>query len=163
MPKVTKIIDEELVNKARDALGALGDNGIVAIRLRAIIASYKHSIKIVSEVFGINRSSLHRWVLLFKNGGIESLKNIKKPPRSKLNQEQQLIVRSWVENDNTITIKKIVIMIKDNFDSSLSKSSIHRMLINLGFSHITGRTKHYKANYSAQAEFKKKSTRKNTK
>lgn len=163
MPKVTKIIDQELVKNASDALAKLGDDGIVAIRLRAIIASHKHSIKTVSEVFGINRSSLHRWVLLFKDGGIEALKNMKKPSRSKLKEEQQLLVKSWVEGDNTITIKKLGIMIKEEFGFPLAKSSIHRMLINLGFSHITGRKKHYKANDSAQAEFKKKSTRESSK
>jgi len=51
-------------------------------------------------------------------------------------------------------------MIEEKFDIKISKSSVHRLLIKLGFSHITGRAEHYKSDKSAQAEFKKKSARK---
>ena len=158
MPKTTKIIDQELVTNAERALNSLGDNGVVAIRLKAIIASYKHGIKKVSEVYDINRSSLHRWVDLFRKGGVEKIKNISKPPRSKLTEAQKGELKRWIENDSGLTIKAIKIKIKEAFDVSIEKSSIHRMIKNLGFSHITGRKKHYKTNESAQAEFKKKST-----
>ena len=160
MTKKTKLIDEKLATQASEELAKLNDIGIVAIRLKAIIAAFKYGIKIVSEVFDINRSSLHRWVALYKNGGCDALKNIKKPPRSKFDQQNQEIIKSWIEHDANLTIKKLGIMIEEKLNISASKSSIHRLLMKLGFSHITGRTKHYKANESAQAEFKKKSSSK---
>lgn len=52
-------------------------------------------------------------------------------------------------SDSGLTIKAIKIQIKENFDINLEKSSIHRMLKKPGFSHITGRKKHYKSNESA--------------
>jgi len=106
---------------------------------------------------GINRSSLHRWVALFRDGGVEGIQNISKPSRSKLNEEQRNEIMSWIESNNGLTIKVIKIQIKERFDIDLEKSSIHRMIHKLGFSHITGRKKHYKSNESAQVEFKKKS------
>jgi transposase len=157
MSKVTKIIDKELVEEAEKALDNLGCDGVVAIRLKAIIASYKHGLKKVSEVYDINRSSLHRWVALFKSGGVESIKNISKSSRSKLNIEQKNELKLWIEADSGLTIKAIKIKIKEQFDIDIEKSSIHRMIHGLGFSHITGRKKHYKSNQSAQVDFKKKS------
>lgn len=50
MPKVSKIINEELVLKAERALNKLGKDGVVVMRLKAIIASSKHGIKKVAEV-----------------------------------------------------------------------------------------------------------------
>jgi transposase len=158
MPKTTKIIDKEMETNAQKALEELGNNGVVALRLKAIIASYKHGIKKVAEVYEINRSSLHRWVALFKNKGAEGLKNIPKPPRAKLSVEQQNQVKSWVLLDSGLTIKAIKIKIQESFDIDVGKTSIHRMLNVLGFSHITGRKKHYKSDESAQVEFKKKAT-----
>jgi transposase len=169
MPKTTKLIDQEIVDRASKELSNLKniknlkDVGVVSIRLRAIIAAFTCGIKIVSEVFNINRSSLHRWVSLYRNSGLEGLKNIKKPPRSKLNQEQQSQFKEWVEKDNTLTIKKLGIMIEERFGFKLSRSSIHVLLGKLGFSHITGRTRHYKANKVDQEEFKKKSADKSSK
>ena len=58
---------------------------------------YRYSIKKESEVFDINRYS-------FKNGGVEAFKNTKRPPRSKLKGDQQLLAKSCVENDNSITM-----------------------------------------------------------
>jgi transposase len=158
MPKVSKIINKELVLKAREALNNRGKNGVVVTRLRAIIASSKHGIKKVAEVYDINRSSLHRWAALFRDQGIDGLKNIAKPSRSKLNTTQKDVIKTLIERDSSITIKKLKIVIKEKFDIDIEKSSIHRMLGALGFRHITGRKRHYKADESSKEEFKKKST-----
>ena len=158
MPKKTKLIDQELVMNAERALNLLGDNGVIAIRLTAIIASYKHGIKKVSEVYDINRSSLHRWVDLFKKGGVEKIKNISKRPRSKLRQDQKGELKKWIENDSGLTIKAIKIKIKEVFDVSIEKSSIYRMIKNLGFSHITGRKNIMKLTNLRKQNLKKSTT-----
>lgn len=124
--------------------------------VKAIIAAYKNGIKKVCEVYDISRSSLHRWVRLFKARGIEGIKNANKPPRSKLNKTQEAIVKEWLEEDANVTIKKLKIRIEEEFQTGIGKSSVHRLILKLGFSHITGRKRHYKSDPSAQAEFKKK-------
>lgn len=159
MPKKTKIIAGALLLEARNALDKLGEAGVLSVRLKAIIASSKCGIKQVCEVYDINRSSLHRWAALFRDKGIDGLRNIPKPPRSKLSSPQKDEVKSWIEGDSGITIKKLKILIKERFDIDIEKSSIHRMVQRLGFSHITGRKRHYKSDESSKEEFKKKSTR----
>ena len=121
MPRETKIIDEDLVKEALKAVDKLGHEGIAATRLKAIVAAHKHGIKKVSEVYDINRSSLHRWVSLFKKGQIEAIKNAKKPPRSKLSKEQQEVVKSWIDNDYNLTLKKLGIMIEEEFSLFLER------------------------------------------
>ena len=158
MPKASKLIDIALVEKAKEALSMLGNNAIAAIRLKAIIASYKHGIKAVAEIYDINRSSLHRWVALFKEGQLDSIINQSKASRSKITQGQLSVMESWILTDHNITIKKLGIMIQNEWGMRLGKSTIHRALVKLGFSHITGRKKHYKSNETDQVEFKKKST-----
>ena len=157
MPKTSKILDEELVLKAQAALKKLKEKGVVEVRLKAIIAAGKHGIKKVAEVYDINRSSLHRWVALFRDKGVEGLKNVPKPSRSKLSTEQKGEIRALVEKDSGITIKKLKIAIKEKFNIDIGKSSIHKMLQALGFRHITGRKRHYKSDESLKEEFKKKS------
>lgn len=159
MPKESKLIDKELVRRAKEELERLGKEGVVAMRLKAIIASYSHGIKKVAEVYDINRASLHRWVKLFKEGDVADIKNASKPSRSKLSEKQEELVRSWIESDHNITIKKLKIMIEEKFAVDIGKSSVHRLMKKLGFSHITGRRRHYKSKQSLQEEFKKKSSR----
>lgn len=107
--------------------------------------------------YDINRSSLHRWVALLRDKGIDGLKNIAKPSRSKLTTAQKDEIKSLIERDSSITIKKLKIVIKEKFAIDIEKSSIHRMLGMLGFRHITGRKRHYKSDESSKEEFKKKS------
>jgi transposase len=159
MPKTSKIIEGELVLKAEKALSKIGNEGVVAVRLKAIIASSKHGIKKVAEVYDINRASLHRWAALFRDNGVEGIRNVGKPSRSKLSMAQKEEVVGLINADRGITIKKLKILIKERFDIDIEKSSIHRMLKSLGFSHITGRKRHYKSNESSKEEFKKKPTK----
>ncbi len=155
MPKISKIIDEAMVLKAEKALRQIRGCGVAALRLKAIIASSKHGLKKVAEVYDINRGSLHRWIGLFRDKGALGIENIGKPPRSKLSSAQKEEVAFWINEDSAITIKKLKILIKERYDIDIGKSSVHRMLQKLGFSHITGRKRHYKSDQSSQEEFKK--------
>ncbi len=157
MPKETKIITQEMVTVAEKELNKLKEIGRIAIRLKAIIASSKHGIKKVAEVYDISRGSMHRWIGLFRDHGVDGLKNEKKPARSKLKAEQKKEIKELIEAESGITIKKIKIVIKERFDIDMEKSSIHKMMTDMGFRHITGRKKHYKSDDSLKKEFKKKS------
>jgi transposase len=159
MPKKTKMVDEALVKDAREALELLGSNAIISIRLRAIIASYTHEIKKVADIFDINRATLHGWIKTFKDGGVDLMSNAKKPSRSKLKEEHQAFIKETVEKNSKVTVKQLRLDIEQKFSLICSKSAVHRMLDRLGFSHITGRKRHYKSSESAKADFKKKSKR----
>ena len=55
MPKASKLVDIDLVQRAEASLKSLGKYGVVAHRLQAIIALYKHGFQKVSEVYDIDK------------------------------------------------------------------------------------------------------------
>jgi len=155
MSKRSVLINEDIVSRAEKALKQLGQTGLVANRLKAIIASHKHGIKTVATVSDVSRASIHRWVNVLREKGVEGLKNANKPSRSKLKANQKKIIKHWLEANPNLTIKELGIRINKEFKTDVGKSSIHRSLISLGFSHITGRQKHYKGDQLRQEDFKK--------
>lgn len=159
MSRTVTTITPDLVTQAQACLDKLGDVGPVSIRLRAIIAAYHHGVKQVCEVLDVSRPSVHRWMVKFRQEGVEGLRNASKPPRSKLNAAQKAELKRWLEAKPTSTLKELVIRIEEEMGMPINKSSVHRTLLQLGFAHITGRKRYYKANQAAQESFKKNSTR----
>lgn len=157
MTKKTVLISEALFLQAQGRLRELGKIGKISNRLQAIIASYKHGIKQAAQILDISRATLHRWIRGFAQQGVDGLCDAGKPPRSKLNAKQKNMLKEWVETTPTLTLKELGARIKKELGFSVGKSSIHRALVALGFSHITGRKKHYQSNILAQEEFKKNS------
>jgi len=155
MGRKVSVIEVNHVEEARKDLKALGCKGVVARRLQAIISCYKNGIKKVSEVLDLNRSTLNNWMNDYKRYGIEGLMNDCKPSRSKLKEEHILALKRWIEEKPTYTIKELVNKFAMELELSIGKSSVHRALIKLGFSHITGRKKHYKSDEEVQESFKK--------
>jgi transposase len=157
MSKKTVLISEDVFLYAEDSLKNMGRTGRASNRLQAIIAAYKHGIKHVAEVLDVSRASIHRWVNLLRDKGVDGLRDVSKPARSKLNEKQKNILKVWIEDNPALTIREIGIKIAKEFKLEVGKSSIHRTLTSLGFSHITGRQKHYKSDEQRQNEFKKNS------
>lgn len=157
MSKRTVLISEKVFLSAEENLKQLGRAGKISNRLQAIVASYKHGIKQVAEILDISRASIHRWVNLFREEGIDGLSDAPKPSRSKLDTRQKNTLKNWLGTNPTLTIKELGVRIKKELGISLGKSSIHRTLTSMGFSHITGRPKHHKGDNLKQEEFKKNS------
>lgn len=149
------VINKECVDKAVMDLKAIGDLGIAANRLQAIISAYKNGVKKVLEVLDLSRDTFNRWCNDYKKYGIEGLMNDKKPSRSKLNDEQKIILNDWISADPSYTLKELVYKCNKEFGLEIGKSSIHRALNSLGYAHITGRKQHYKSSIEKQEEFKK--------
>jgi transposase len=151
------ILDDGVVEVAEANLKQLGSNGVVANKLKAIIAAKKHGIKLTSEVYDINRKTLTSWVKEVKNNRIDNL-NIK-PGRGrklKLNKKQEEKILAWVTKDPNITIDKLLSMILNKLGVVLSRATVHRVLQRLSLSYITPRPLHYKQDASTHDEFKKK-------
>lgn len=155
MTKKTKLISEDVFLKAEQELKKLGSAGRVSNRLRAIASSYKHGIKQVSEIMDISSRSIHKWVRLFREKGVEGLYDAGKPPRSKFDEKQKNVIKRWLEASPTTTLKELAIKINKEWGSKVGKSSIHRAIVSLGFAHITGRPKHHKSDDLKQEAFKK--------
>jgi transposase len=157
MGRTVTTINEEVVTQAQACLDKLGDVGPVSTRLRIIIAAYHHGVKQVCEVLEVSRPSVHRWMVKFRQEGVEGLRNASKPARSKLNAAQKAELKRWLEAKPTSTLKELVLRIEEEMGLLINKSSVHRTLMQLGFAHITGRKRYYKADPAAQDSFKKNS------
>lgn len=100
------------------------------------------------------------WIRTFEKSGIEGLKSkVKNPRKPKLSQIQKEQIKSWIESDPNITMKKLKSMIKKNFNIEISLVGIWKNVQQMNFSHITARSVHYKQNKEKLEEFKKNSNR----
>ncbi len=85
--------------------------------------------------------------------GLES--KVKNPKKPKLDLEQKEQIRSWIESDPNITMKKLQSMIRKSFDIKISLVGIWKNVQKMDFAHITARSVHYKQDKEKLEEFKK--------
>ena len=162
MSGISKAISEELYNKVVEELRTCGRQGDVSRKLQAIKSAKEHDITLVAKIYGVSRLSIMNWIKDFKSMGAEGLK-IKEGRGRKaiVNPEEEEVIRKWLEQDNTITIKVLKLRIEGELGKKIGKTATHDLMKKLGFSYITPRPKHYKQVEEKQVEFKKKSTREN--
>jgi transposase len=160
MPYPTKLISEELFNKALLELDALGRYGKLSTRLQLIVISKNLSISGAARALGFNRVSVAKWIKRFDKEGISGLEDrCGKGRKTLINPKIISELQRLIKQDSQVTLKKLKIEIQNKFDITLSKSTIHNYVKSLGFAHITGRPKHYKQNKEKLEEFKKNSKR----
>jgi transposase len=134
MPKT--IINEEIYEKARNGLIQLKSKGTAANKLKAIMASYKHGAKKVSEILDVDITSIYKWTIKLDREGYRSLINqAKHQDGIKLKKIHKERIRKWLEKDPNISITDIKEKIKNQFNIDLSKSTIHRAMKDSGFSY----------------------------
>lgn len=143
MPKT--IIDESIYKKAKDGLMRLQSEGTAANKLKAIMASYKHGSKKVSEIFDVDITSIYKWVVkLEKEGYISLINKAKHHGGIKLKQIHKDKIKKWLEKDSNSSISQIHEKLEKYFDLNVSRSTVHRAMKSVGFSYITPRKNHYK-------------------
>jgi transposase len=104
------------------------DNHRIYYKLIAISALKKNSIQDICQVFNINRITLYRWVLGFKNSGISGLADKPKGHMpSKLSSFQKKELQCWVESKTDSsgiptdwTIHKLRAELKQKFGITIS-------------------------------------------
>ena len=130
--------------------------------MQAIIASSKHGATKVSEVLGVSRASIYRWIKELKEGGLQAIINKRKHQDGfKLTNQHKEKIKEWLLNRPNISINEVKEKLKQYCKVDVSRATVHRAMRSSGFSYITPRKQHYKQNKSAVAEFKKKSTKSN--
>lgn len=153
-----QLITEEVYKDALSYLKTMNKDGRRAIRLRAIVSAKENGVNIVAKIFGTTSNTLRNWVKSFKESGLEGLDYQEgRGRKSKLSDDHRQKILSWVKKDPSITIREILIKLKEQFEVESSKSAVHRILHELKLSYITPRPIHHKQNKSSQDEFKKKS------
>jgi transposase len=158
MARPSKLLDNEVVLLAHEGLKKLGKSGLVARKLQAIIAAKKHGISKTAEFYAITKASLIKSIKELKKESIKALEvQIGRGRKFLLNHEQEQEVKKWIEENSSITISHLRLMILDHMKITLSSATVHRLMQRLKFSYITPRPKHYKQDEKLKAEFKKKS------
>lgn len=159
MSGVSKAISDELYINVVESLRICGQQGDISRKLQAIKSAKEHDITLVAKIYGVSRHSIMNWIKDFQAMGVEGLK-IKKGRGRKpiITSEEEGVIRSWLEQDNTMTIKSLKLRIERELGKKIEKSATHTLMKRLGFSYITPRPKHYKQVEQRKVEFKKKST-----
>lgn len=160
MGMLPQLITKSLYERAVAQLQTLKEDNRAAIRLRAIVPAKDHGVHVVAKVFDVSANTLRTWVRSYEKEGLAGLYN--KPGRgrkSHLQESHHQAMRAWVQEDPNLTLDKMVLKFKQEFDVDTSKSAVHRVLLKLGLSYITPRPIHHKQDKSLHEEFKKKSKR----
>jgi len=162
MARPSKLLDEEIVNRANEGLKKLGKSGLVARKLQAIIAAKKYGITKASLFYFTTKKSLIKWIKELKEESIKSLEvQAGRGRKFILNPSQEEEVKGWINDNCNITINQVRLLIQDKMNIKLSISTVHRMMQRLRFSYITPRPSHYKKDKKLGVEFKKKSSEEN--
>lgn len=157
MAQVSKLLNNQVVSLAESGLKKLGRDGIVANRLKIILAAKEHGITDVCRVHGISRTTLTDWVKRLGSVGIDGLVNKPKRPQSPLANHENTI-RNWIEENHNITVRELLVKANEQLDIQVSQTAMRRVIKKLNFSYITPRPRHHKQNENSHAEFKKKSS-----
>jgi transposase len=139
------IINEAIYEKAKNGLIQLQSQGTAANKLKAIMASYKHGAKKVSQIFDIDITSIHKWTVKLEKDGYKALINKAKHRGGiKLIQIHKDKIKKWLEQDPNYSIDQMHEKLENYFDLDVSRSTVHRAMKSVGFSYITPRQNHYK-------------------
>ncbi|AIL65489.1 Transposase [Rickettsiales bacterium Ac37b] len=154
----SKLITEEIYNKAKIILKESSEISRVSLRLRAIVAAKEHGVATVSKIFNITSNTLRSWVKSFVAEEVGGLNyRTGRGRKSKLLEVHREAIEEWISKDCNLTLAQIVIRLEEEFSIKSSKSAVHRVLDDLKLSYITSRPTHSKGNLEAQELFKKKS------
>jgi transposase len=158
MARKSKLLDDEVENLAITALKKIGKSGLVGRKLQVILAAKKHGITKTAEFYSITKKSIITWIKELKEKSVTALEvGVGRGRKFLLNQDQELEVKKWIEENCNITIRHLRLLIIDRMGICLAPATVHRLMQRLRFSYITPRPKHYKQNEKLKTEFKKKS------
>ena len=156
MACVSKLLEDYVAEYAIKSLKKIGKDALLGRKLQAVISAKKHGISKVAEVYDISRTTLTSWIKHLRNGALDKLKApSERKKKSRLNDEQRIEIRGWIEADSQLTIDKVHRRISEQFNVEVGRSTVHREMKKLGLSYITARPKHFKQNAAQATEFKK--------
>jgi len=156
MALASKLLDEKVVNLAKEMLKKVRNKAYVAKKLNAVIAAKESSISTVARICKISRTALTEWIKHLKFGRAEKLfAPTERRRKSILNSSQRGQIERWIEENPNITIKETKMRILEKFGLTMGKSTVHREMQKMKFSYITARPVHYKQNKEKQEELKK--------
>ncbi len=156
MAGVSKLIDEKVLNIAKNELNNLGKFSTLAIKLKAIIACADNNISTVANVFKVSRTTLTNWIKVLKNSKINELVTKSGRGRNSLvGKEHHLIIKTWLRDNPNLTIDNIQIKIHEELGIKIGRTATYNLIKSLNLNYITARPSHYKGSQEAKEAFKK--------
>ena len=153
-----QLITDDLYKDIKEDYEQLDAISRKAIRLRAMMAAKECGVGLAVKAFGISRSTLQLWANRYIQEGPEGLEYKRgRGRKSHLQEIHYDAIKHWVQENNGITLRELVIKLKENFKIQTSLPSVHRAMKKLNLSYITPRPVHHKQDKGLQDEFKKKS------
>jgi hypothetical protein len=120
MSRPPKLLDEEVFLLAQKGLKELGKSGLVARKLQVIIAARKHGISKTCEFYSITKNSLIKWIKDLKKESLQALQvQTGRGRKFLLNEEQEQEIKKWIEENSSITISHLRLMILENMNIAL--------------------------------------------
>jgi transposase len=159
-PKVA--IDLETVAKAEEELEKIKDSKL-SIQLKAIIAAGEYPVENVAKILKISARSIFRWVMKFKEEGLEGLRDQPKGHmRSKLSEDHKKDIEQWIIRGKDVrgqpvhwTLKKVQKEIEKEFGVTIGTTPLWKHLKKMDLVLKKPRPLHAKADICAQEAFKK--------
>lgn len=99
-----------------------------------LLSHQRYQVDELAKIFGKTERTIYTWLDLWETkhfvGLYDKKGRVRKP---KLNNDQRLAVKEW-SKEHPKNLKKVVALVKEDYDISVSKYTIGRILRNLGFS-----------------------------
>jgi len=159
-PKVN--VDPETVAKAKEELGKIKDSKL-SIQLKAIIAAAEHPVGHVADILKVSARSIFRWIMKFKEGSVEGLRDRPKGHmRSKLAEDHKKDIEQWIVSSKNVegetvhwTLQKLKKELEKEFGVDIGTTPLWKHLKKMGLVLKKPRPVHAKADINAQEAFKK--------
>jgi len=134
------IIDKSVYLSAKSSYKKLCTVGTLAKKLQAVMAAYQHGIKDTCRIMNVSRTSIYLWSKQIKQSDFDGLLNKSKHQDGiKIKKVHLEKMSQWLTDTPSLTIKQVSKLLSDNFDITVTKSTVHRAMQRCGFSYITGR------------------------
>ena len=157
MAQVSKLLDDQVVEKAKEQLRKVGKATLMSRKLEAVISAKKHGISEVAKVYDITRKTLTSWIKCIKSDNLAGLSApTQRKRKNKLNDAQREGIVEWLKEDSQLTLEAIKLKIKEQYNIEISKSTVHREIQKQKYSYIKPRPQHFKQDQNQVTEFKKK-------
>ena len=159
-PKVN--VDPKTVAKAKEELEKIKDSKL-SIQLKAIIAAAEHPVEHVADILKVSARSIYRWIMKFKEGSVEGLRDRPKGHmRSKLAEDHKKDIEQWIVSSKNVqgetvhwTLQKLKKELEKEFGVDIGTTPLWKYLKKIGLVLKKPRPVHAKADINAQEAFRK--------
>lgn len=155
--------DDHTATELRQAASRCRDSDAARRMLALALVKDGRSWTEAAQSCGMDRQTLRDWMHRYNDAGLSGLSDRKgrTGPKPRLSPEQEAEIAKMVRNgpdlkhDGVVRWRRVDLarVIQARFDVILAERTVGGLLRRLGFSHVSARPRHPKADAAAQASF----------